>query len=139
MLAKRTKTLAVIWGIAALVNLGLNLVLVPHFGILAAAGTTLLAYILGTGITLYLSFRELTFPVCRVFILKSLVSSAVMAGVILLMNPTRTWEVILIIALGAVVYVLTLRLSRGLTRDEFRFFALLLRRNLPVINRVHLR
>ena len=139
MLTKSTKTLAVVWGIAALVNLGLNLVLVPHFGILAAAGTTLLAYTLGTGITLYLSFRELTFPVCWVFILKSLTSSAAMAGVILLMNPTKIWELILVIALGAVVYVMALRLLRGLTRDEFWFFALLLRRNLPVINRVHLR
>jgi O-antigen/teichoic acid export membrane protein len=137
MLAKKTSILAATWGVAAVVNLSLNLVLVPHFGILAAAGTTLLSYALGTGITLWFAFRDLSFPVNWISILRSLTASAVMAGVILLMDPAKTWEVAFTIVLGAAVYILALLLLRGLTRDEIRFFSRLFKRNPPAIKNIH--
>ncbi len=135
MLAKKTSTLAIIWGIAALVNLGLNLVFVPRFGILAAAGTTLLAYLLATAITLWFSSREMTFPVYWMAIFKSLAASGVMAGVILLMNPIRTWEVFLAIVLGVIVYGLALLLLKGLSKDETKFLSRVVKKSLPLINR----
>jgi O-antigen/teichoic acid export membrane protein len=42
---KRTATLPLLSGLAAAVNIGLNLLLVPRYGAMAAAWTTLLAYV----------------------------------------------------------------------------------------------
>lgn len=132
-LAKKTNILGAIWGIGGLVNLGLNLVFVPRFGILAAAATTLFAYALASGLTLYFSFRELTFKVDWAFIVKSLAASGVMSLVILSLNPVKTWEVFLIIGLGAVIYGIVLFLLRGFTRSEVKFFTRFVRENLRMI------
>jgi O-antigen/teichoic acid export membrane protein len=45
-LEKRTKYLALIFGVGALVNLGLNYLLIPSYGMMGAAVATLIAYLL---------------------------------------------------------------------------------------------
>jgi len=135
MLAKKTGTLAIIWGMAAVANLGLNLIFVPHFGILAAAGTTLLANTLATAVTLYFSARELTFPVDWTSILKVLAASGVMAGVVLLVYPEGTGELALAIGLGVIVYTGALLALKGLTRGEIGFFYQLVKNSIPPMRR----
>lgn len=48
-LAERTGRAALLWGAAALLNVGLNLALVPRFGILAAAAASAACYLLVAG------------------------------------------------------------------------------------------
>jgi len=129
-LAKRTKALAIIWGIAGLVNLGLNMAFVPRFGILAAAATTLFAFVLAAGITLFLSHQHLPLRIDWGFILKSTIASMVMSLIIVLLNPTQIWLLFVVIGLGVVVYGGVLYLLRGLDRREIAFFTQLLRNNL---------
>ena len=56
ILEKKTKIIGIIWTIAALISL-LNIVLVPIFGILAAAAVTLLSYLTAFFISIEL-FKE---------------------------------------------------------------------------------
>lgn len=134
-LAKKTKILAIIWCIAGLANLGLNIVFVPRFGILAAAGTTLFSYALATCITMYFAFQQFTFKIDWMFILKSLVASGTMSLVILSFNPTQAWEVLLVVGIGAVVYGIALFLFKGFDKNEIKFFTQLLKKYFRVSNR----
>ena len=127
-LTQKTGPLGIIWAIAGVTNLALNFVFVPRFGILAAAGATLLAYIIATGITLYYSTRELTFKVDWLSIIKSLAASGVMAATILAINATGIWQLLLVIGLGVIVYGMVLFFLRGFSRNEIRFFLNLFRR-----------
>jgi O-antigen/teichoic acid export membrane protein len=122
VLAKKTKLLGAIFIIAALVNLGLNILVVPHLGILGAAITTLIAYGLALGLTTYFSFKEFKFPIDWRFIAKSLIASGAMSAAIWAIAPEGTLATALTVVAGTVIYGAILLLMKGFTKEEFRFF-----------------
>jgi len=128
VLAKKTKVLGVIFTIAALVNLGLNILVVPRLGILGAAITTLIAYGLALGLTTYYSFKEFKFPIDWRFIIKSLTASVIMSAALWAIAPEGTSATILTVIAGAAIYAAVVFLLKGFTKEEFRFFRGLLHR-----------
>jgi O-antigen/teichoic acid export membrane protein len=134
VVAKKTKIVGVIWTIAAVVNLGLNIVVVPQLGILGAALTTLIAYSLALGVGSHYSFKEFKFNVDWSFTIKSVVASAAMALTIWLVNPQSDLATIVSIMAGIVVYGVLLVLSRGFRKKEISFLRRLLRQGIPSAN-----
>lgn len=130
VLVKKTKIMAFIWIIAALANLGLNIALVPHLGILGAAIALLVAYLLTLGIGSYLAFKEFTFNIDWRFIIKSLVASGIMVLVIWIVSRQGIPHVDVAVTIlgGMIIYGVVLFLLRGLSREELVFFRALLRR-----------
>jgi len=131
VVAKKTKIMGLIWTIAGVVNLGLNIVVVPHLGILGAALTTLVAYGLALGLTSYFSFREFKFSIDWRFVIKSLIASGIMSLVVWAMHPQSSLATIIAVIVGAVVYGLVIFLLKGFRRDEISFFRRLLRPTTP--------
>ncbi len=128
VLLKKTRILASIWGISALLNLSLNIAIVPRVGILGAAVTTLIAYALALGLTTYYSFRELKFPIDWSFIAKSLIASGAMSVTLWAIAPKGAAATILTIVAGVAIYGAVILLLKGFTREEFRFFRRLFQR-----------
>ena len=122
VLMKKMRVLASIWGISALVNLSLNIVIVPRVGILGAAITTLIAYGLALGLTSYYSFKEFKFPIDWRFIIKSLIASGAMAAAIWAIAPEGILATILTIVAGTAIYGTIILLLKGFNKEEFRFF-----------------
>ncbi len=60
---KRTQVLTYLMLLTCLVNVGLNVVLIPRYGIVGAAQATLIAYVLYGILITYFSFRLFRFPV----------------------------------------------------------------------------
>jgi len=117
-------------GTAAVLNIGLNLLLIPRLGILGAALATLVAYgVLGM-LNLLVTRRYLKFDLNLPFVGKSLVSAAVMALCIRLIGPEGLWPVLLSIPLGGVIYFAVLLALRGLSKGELTFFAGFVKDNL---------
>jgi len=119
-LTKKTKLVATTWLIAALANVGLNLVLIPRLGIVGAAIATLLSFTFTSIAVNYLSFKSLPIIIDWFFILKSLIASAVMAAVIWLVAPYGLIATVLWIITGAAIYFCVLFLLRGLTVEEIK-------------------
>lgn len=111
-----------------LASISLNLAFVPHYGLMAAAVSTLVANLISAGIVLYSALRYLRFQSDYLFLLKSVAASAVMSVLILLINPTGIWEILLAVVLGALVYSMALFMLRGFSRNEMRFFSRLVAR-----------
>lgn len=128
LLVKKTKIVATIWVIAAIVNLGLNILVVPYWGILGAATTTLIAFALALGITTYYALKEFKFSVDWLFITKSLIASGIMSIVVWLIAPTGSIDTVLSIVAGMAVYGVAIFLLKGFTKKEISFFWGLLRR-----------
>ena len=128
VLVKKTRILGVIWIIAALVNLGLNIMVVPYLGIMGEALACLIAYSLVLGMGSYYSFRELTFDIDWRFIIKSLIASAIMALVIWIISNLN---VIITVLVGVAVYGVGLFLLKGFKREEIAFFSRLFSKNVP--------
>lgn len=121
-LVKKTRILGATWIVAGVVNLLLNILLIPHIGILAAAITTLIAYSLALGIVTYYSVKELKFHIEWSFILKSLVASAIMSLFIWMLGPVGTLAVIATVAVGVIIYVVILLLLKGFKEGDIKFF-----------------
>ncbi|MBA7709971.1 lipid II flippase MurJ [subsurface metagenome] len=128
ILVKKTKITGIVWIIAASVNLLLNILIIPHLGILGAAITTLIAYSLALGIVSYYSFKEFKFSIEWSFIIKSLIASAIMSLVIWRIAPVGTLGVILTIVAGVIIYGVILLFLKGCKKQEIRFFKGLFRK-----------
>ncbi|MCK4734292.1 MAG: polysaccharide biosynthesis C-terminal domain-containing protein, partial [Methanophagales archaeon] len=127
VLVKKTKIIGAIWMIAAIMNLGLNFVFIPYFGILGAAGTTLIAYSFAFVLTTYYSFKYFKFGIDFRFILKSIFASIVMSLIIIRWSPVGLLNVLLAIGVCAVVYAAILLLLKSIKKEEFAFFKELFR------------
>ncbi len=122
LLAKKTKIAGMIWVTAALVNLGLNFLFIPQFGILGAAITTLIAYLLAFLLTWYFSSKDLQFDVDWGFIGKSIFASLIMISAIIWFSPTGLFQTLATIFMGAILYGILIFLLKGLTKKEVNFF-----------------
>jgi len=120
-LAKKTKLFAVIWALAALINLGLNIILIPKFGIIAGGITTLTAYSFACLATWHYSFKEIYFKIDWVFVLKAGIASFLMALLIRWFDPKGLVQIVGSIFAAAVFYLVVMVAIGAVTKKEFKF------------------
>jgi O-antigen/teichoic acid export membrane protein len=119
-LKKKTAVIGTIWMLSAVLNFGLNLVLIPYLGLVGAALTTFFAFLLAFVLTALYSLRFFKFDVNGGFIVKSVCGSSIMALFLLLWNPSGLLSIVLSIAVAAVIYLAVLLALRGFTIREFK-------------------
>jgi O-antigen/teichoic acid export membrane protein len=119
-LEKKTAVIGAIWTLAAVLNFGLNLVLIPYLGLIGAALTTFLAFLFAFVLTTFYSFRYFKFDLNGRFIVKSICASSIMALLLFLWNPLGLVSILVSIALAAVIYLSIMLALRGLTIQELK-------------------
>jgi O-antigen/teichoic acid export membrane protein len=131
-LVGKTRIIIKLLSIAAVLNIILNIILIPYLGIVGAGiGSLISHFVLGL-LTLFITRRYLKFDLGLWFIVKSLGSSAIMALIILLMKPESLFTVIISIILGIAVYFGLLILTRGITKTELSFAGSFIRKIIKV-------
>ena len=134
-LAGKNQLVPIVLGIGAGLNVLLNVILIPHMGILGAALATLVAYAVLGMLALIVSRRFLKFDIDTPFLVKSFFASAVMAFCIWLMNPNSIAKVVVSIFAGVIVYSATMLLLKAFSKGERAFFTTLMKIN---IRKAHL-
>jgi O-antigen/teichoic acid export membrane protein len=119
---KKTNIIGISWSLAAIINLGLNIIIVPKMGILGSAISTLVACTFCVGFQTYYSIKEIKFGVDWTFILKSLLASLIMSGVIWMMHPADELTTFSAIIAGIAVYAIALIMLRGFKKEEISLF-----------------
>jgi O-antigen/teichoic acid export membrane protein len=120
-LLKKTKTIGLIYGAFALVNMTLNIILVPLIGIIGAAIATLMTFTIQLFVATIISFKGLPFDIDFKFIMKSIISSVIMAFVVWKMNPIGAVNILIAIGIATGVYFGVLIVLRGFTKEEYGF------------------
>jgi O-antigen/teichoic acid export membrane protein len=120
LIYKRRKIFVIVFIIGALTNFLLNIILVPRYGIIAAAVTTLIAYILLVIIIGYSSRKHFTFDLNFRFIFKCFFAATSMALLIWIFNPKSVAGIVISIIIGIIIYFCLLVVQRGFTREELR-------------------
>ena len=120
---KKTGILGTIWVLGAALNIGFNLVLVPYFGIIAAALTTVLGYGFVFGITSIYSVKRMRLGVDFGFILKSIFASLVISSFVLAWHVSGFLSISALIVVCAIVYSAIMFALKGFTASEIRFFS----------------
>ena len=125
---KRTGIIGTIWILGAVLNIGLNLALVPYFGIIAAAVTTLLGYGFVLGVTAFYAARQMRLDVDFGFIFKSISASIVISSFALVWHASGFLNISALIVICAAAYTAILFVLKGFTASEIRFFSGILAR-----------
>lgn len=129
ILEERTGLFSKIWMAAAILDLILNLILIPRLNIFGAALTLLIVFSFIVFTTNYYSIKYMNIDVEYIFILKSIIASIMMSLAITRWIPVGSLQLLLMVGIGATVYFAALLLLKGLSRGELRFFAnMLIRR-----------
>lgn len=117
-LVKKTHWVGIILGISAILNIGLNLLLIPRMGIVGAAVATLITYGLSGIFNLLISFRYLRYDIGLPFLMKSIVASGIMVLAIRFIDPSGITEIIVSIVSGIIIYFALLLPMRGFKKSE---------------------
>jgi O-antigen/teichoic acid export membrane protein len=121
-LFKKTSTDGLIWIAAALLALILNFILIPKFGIMGGAWSTIITYSIVLVLTIIFTRSLFSFPIDWRFGIKTIVASSVMAGLILLFSVTEIYQLGIAILIGIVVYLFLMLIMGGLEKKEIIFF-----------------
>jgi len=128
LLTKQTKKIGLLWVIAAILNIALNLILIPYFGLLGSAMATLAAYTTAFIITLIYSLRAFKFEFDLMFIGKSIIAAVLMSIIIIIFYPANLLSLIIVIVVSFAVYMAVLTLLKGFKKEEIDFVKTLLSR-----------
>ncbi len=121
---KRSGLMMAIMGCAALLNLALNSILIPHFGIEGAAVTSLVSYSFFTGLCWFFGRRILTIRIDpRPVICYGIAASIMAAAVLAVDMPLGAASLFVKASLGAVVFTLTALILDGDLRRLLRSYA----------------
>jgi len=129
MMFKDTKFFIIAFGAGAVVNLGLNIIFVPYFGIIAAAAITLISYSLAAVIICWRSSKYMKFDFDFLFVVKSIVASSLMTVAIYVFNPIGIKEILLSIGVGIIIYSGILFSLKGFEKKELEVIGQILKLN----------
>ena len=121
LLVKKTRLIAIIWAIAAFLSIGLNVIFIPIFGIIAAAVITLISYLCALILIWHFAFKEFKFKIDYGFITKSLLASTAMSFMVWWISPIGLIHMLGVVVLGGAVYGVLIFLLRGIGKKEVVF------------------
>ncbi len=122
VLVKKTAVSGAVMVAAALLNLSLNVLLVPLLGIPGAALSTLLAYGVSFAAMVHLSRGYIKYGVDALSVAKGLAASCLMAGLLAYASPSGLLPTALLAAGGLGLYLCLLVLFRTFSPAEYAFF-----------------
>ena len=119
-LFEKTWIQPVLFSVLALLNLGLNLVLVPRMGILGAATTTLGAYFLQAAFVVIYTDRLFHLPVDRKKLCKAVLGGASVYLATRYVPGSGPVHLVVAILVGIAVYVTLMLITRAVSLSELR-------------------
>lgn len=117
--AERTRKIALITSVAVILNIILNIVLIPEIGIFGAAVATTLSFGLRTGWLYYNVSKLINFKLPTPGLIKSGISTSAMTAVLYIIPVTKGLvQLIVYPILGAFIFVIIFLLINGPTEQE---------------------
>lgn len=120
--AKKTGKMSMVIASASVINIAMNIVLVPYMGILGAAVSTLITFLLMFLVITKISIKILRFNVPWGFIIKSLLVSILMGVLIFLINPVSFAEVVVWGIVAYLIYFALIFALKGFNKKEIELF-----------------
>ena len=120
LLMHQNKWLPPMIGLAAAVNIGLNIILIPAIGILGAAISTIVSFFILAVIVFVWTRRAIKYRVDLKFLFKVAVATSVMAICLFFMHVSSILSIVLAIVTGLIIYLLILLLLKTFSRQDFK-------------------
>ncbi len=117
---KKTHLMAFSSLVAATLSLGLNIFLVPRYGITAAAATTLLAMLVDFAIRLRLAQRHVRLSIQWRRLTKAGIAAAALGAILFVLSPTGPAPLVALVLVSPIMCVATLVVFRVATMSDLR-------------------
>jgi O-antigen/teichoic acid export membrane protein len=121
VLEKNTALTGKIWIGAAILNLCLSFLFIPHIGIVGGAIATMISFAFAFFISSYYANRSLKIHFSLDFVIKCLAASLVMSLLLSILNPEGTASLVLSLVVSVLVYFVVLFILKGFTFVEIDF------------------
>lgn len=122
LLFNKTRAMLTIYGVSAILNIFLNLMLIPKFGILGAAMTTALTFFILMLMIIFFTLRLGFFAgYDYMFILKTIFASFAMTVFMRLIRPDSMVKFALTLFIGAIVYLSIMIFLKAIGRTELNY------------------
>jgi O-antigen/teichoic acid export membrane protein len=131
LLVKRSKYLPLVVGSAVVVNIVMNVILVPKFGALGAAISNCVAYLVSAVISTVWSQKIVRYRFDLTFYVKVVGASLLMLGCLQFINIDTYFGIGVAILVGTVVYGLGLFLLRAFSNQDIQMARTMLRNLFP--------
>ena len=118
-------------GISTIINIGLNLFLVPRFGYVMAAAMTVLTEMVLVGQYVWLLRKPLSQMNWNATLFRPLLAAVLMGGALLLVRGSVPWFISA--GVGAALYIVLLLVLGVVGKDELRFVQNLRRKEAPAV------
>jgi len=118
-LREKTKYLPFLFFTVASLNLGLNFLLIPKVGIIGAAFSTFLSYLIQAIIVIIFSMKLFQVKLDLKFIIKTVGASVGMFFILRLFHPQNIGAIIGIVLIGMVIYFILMVIMKGIGRKEW--------------------
>jgi len=128
---KKTKLVMYVVLISGLINIALNLILVPEYGFVAAGYTTLISYFIFAILIIIISRRYFVWKFPFITLAKVLVSVSLMGAIVHIVEArmeSSLFTIILSVTIGAFVYFLLLIMLKEINKDVFENILTLFRK-----------
>lgn len=124
-LYKKTKYNFWIQAIPAILNIVLNIILIPLIGIIGAAIATLFSFVIMCIVTYIVTIKYLRFKIDVIFVLKIILSSIIMASIVFLLKDQI--NLLLQLCIGIVLYFLFCYIFKIFNKQEISFIKNIIR------------
>ena len=102
----------------AIISISLNFLLIPFIGILGAAISALISYMIMAGLTYRVTFRYIKIDIDYPLFIKSIAASAIMGITLFLLHPVSLIQILASVILGIFIYFALMILCKGISKDE---------------------
>lgn len=131
-LEKKTKWIPLITLASALVNILLNIFLIQRIGIIGAAISTVVSYMILASIVIIWVQRSLRYNFDLKYLFKIICATFIMTICLKFVNITGTVEIIVDIVLGALIYLFCILIFKTLSKTEKKLISEILEHFLPI-------
>lgn len=122
VLERKTRITGNIWLLSIFLNLIMDITFGYYWGIMGIAITTFMVYLFAMLLTIYYSFKYIRCSFYFGFITKTIIASALISALILLISPTSPLDIILTILGSFIIYMIFLWLLKGIKPSEILLF-----------------
>lgn len=119
-LVQQTKWLPLMVAVAAVINVGINVVLIPQIGIIGAAISTIVSFFVLAVIVTVRARRAISYKIEFKFLSKVVAATLVMAFCLKFIEINSVLGIVLAIIAGAAIFGLGIFLSRAFSREDRR-------------------
>lgn len=118
ILKKKTRIIGIVWLLASLMSLIINILLIPNYGILGAAISTLIAYLIPFILITYYSFKFIKLRLNYFSFAKMILASVPIIFIYQILKPTSIINILIFILINILLYLILIILLKVFSKEE---------------------